>query len=109
MGWCWGLGEMSGGGPPKCCPGSRMLGSWRLGPDLQEGEEREGWMERRSKCSLQSGSGDKRSIGRTWQGVGNGTRGRGPLHGTGRHRRSRHKEPRRGETFPKHPGKEQTC
>lgn len=56
MGWCWGLGEMSGGGPPKCCPGSRMLGSWRLGPDLQEGEEREGWRgEANALCNLDLG------------------------------------------------------
>lgn len=81
MGWCWGLGEMSGGGPPKCCPGSRMLGSWRLGPDLQEGEEREAWRgEANPLCRLDLGRNDLLGAQRR---VGNGTQDKGPLHGTG--------------------------
>lgn len=108
MGWCWGLGEMSGGGPPKCCPGSRMLGSWRLGPDLQEGEEREGWRgEANALCNLDLGI--NALLGARGRGLGMGHGAGDPSTGLGRHRRSRHKEPRRGETFPKHPGKEQTC
>lgn len=66
-------------------------------------------MERRSKRSLQSGSGINALLGARGRGFGMGHGAGDPSTGLGRHRRSRHKEPRRGETFPKHPGKEQTC
>lgn len=92
MGWCWGLGEMSGGGPPKCCPGSRMLGSWRLGPDLQEGEERNGeekqilsasWICGEMICWMHVVEGG---------GLGTGYRAGDPSVGPGWHRLSLHTE-----------------